>query len=234
MRHYCFRAYFFSAGAGTRQSTISEGCDGTVKTVMTCREWIIYPAYTSILGWDEAHLEIATSAPWVWMNACQMIHQTQGKRFISKSNVTDLDLLHWHSNLSFGFSVFFLFLKIPSAVNVDSTDGGEDKRGSQPWEKSASLGKLNLHAQKKPSPLHGGKVLPGELKAETVLEPGLWSWGFLKVDPFSYDKAKDLAYIPKTKPWFRTRSTWARWASMRAKFSQEQRSSVKFLVKELA
>lgn len=82
------------------------------------------------------------------MHACQMIHQTRGKRFISKSNVTDLQLSHWHSNLGFGFSVFFLFLKNPSAVNMDSTDGGKDKGGSQPWEKSASTGKLNLSAQK--------------------------------------------------------------------------------------
>lgn len=31
---------------------------------------------------------------------------------------------------------------------MDSTDGGKDKGGSQPWEKSASTGKLNLSAQK--------------------------------------------------------------------------------------
>lgn len=146
MRKHCFRTYFFQAGAGIEQSTISEGYDRTVRTVQTCREWIIHTAYTSILGWDEAHLEIATSAPWVWMHACQMIHQTRGKRFVSKSKVTDLQLSHWRSNLGFDFPLFFLFLKNSSAVNVDSTDGGKDEGGSQPWEKSASSGKLNLNA----------------------------------------------------------------------------------------
>lgn len=68
MRHYCFRACFFYAGAGIGQSTISEGYDGTVKTVKTCREWIICTAYASIPGWDESHLQTATSAPWVWMH----------------------------------------------------------------------------------------------------------------------------------------------------------------------
>lgn len=126
-RHYCFRTYFFSVGADKQQSTISEGCVSTVKTT-TCRDWIIRSAYTPTVGWDEAYLEIATLAHSVWMHACQMIHHTWGKGFISKS-----------STLGFDFAVFFLFLKTPAAVNGDFARGGKTKGALSPGRSLPAL-----------------------------------------------------------------------------------------------